>query len=814
MKKNLLVLDADYFVEDDRGVVRLFCKDKNGNSVMILDSDFEPYFYVLPKKENLWKKIESFDFGDAGKLKRLEEVEKILDGKKTKLLKIIVENPRNVPKIRDVIKEWEEVEQEYEYTVPFVERYFLDKKIEPMGWISVDGEKIENKNKSLVDEIIMARRVTKIDRDEEVDFRILAFDLELVGEGKEEKIIMISLNDNKGLKKVLATHEWKSAQKYVQFVEDERTMIETFIQTVKERDPDFICSYNGDAFDFMKLRERSTKLKISLKLGRDSEPVKFVRRGRVSSAEIRGRIHIDLYKFIDHILSPSMKTEVLTLDAVAQELLGFGKKDVKWKEIKESWSKKEDLEKVADYAIRDAELTLMLANQLLPQIFSLSSLTGSLPFDTSRYYYSQLVESFLTRKAVETNVVIPNRPKYEEIQERKRLPVYKGAIVIEPKKGIHSDILVFDFQSLYPTIIVTHNISPETLNCKCCKENRVPELGYHFCTKKKGFIPAHLEDIIKKRREIKEKMKKLKKGSDEYNRLNNYQYALKIIANASYGYGGYVGARWYCRECAESTTAWGRYYISKVLEIAKSSGFQVLYADTDSCMATLGKMEKGELIKKAEKFEEKVNKQLPGIIELEFRGLYQGGIFVTRKEGDKGAKKRYALIDYDGNMEIRGFEAIRTDWCDLSKNIQHEILRIILQDKDPEKAMKMVRNTIKKIQEGKVSLDELTIHTQLTMPLSAYKQIGPHVKVAQKMRQRGRPVGEGMIIEFIITKDGGSISDRAEPFEDVREGGYDPDYYINHQVLPAAMRVLSALGITEEALKGKTQTKLGKWFER
>jgi DNA polymerase elongation subunit (family B) len=221
------------------------------------------------------------------------------------------------------------------------------------------------------------------------------------------------------------------------------------------------------------------------------------------------------------------------------------------------------------------------------------------------------------------------------------------------------------------------------------------------------------------------------------------------------------------------------------------------------------------LIKKAEEFVKKVNKQLPGIIELEFRGLYEGGIFVAVKGAKRGAKKRYALIDLEGNLEIRGFETVRRDWCDLAKEIQHEVLRIILKERDPDKAVKLVRDTIKRIREGKASIEELTIYTQLVKPLYAYEQIGPHVKVAMKLKEKGRPVGEGMIIEYVITKGSGSISDRAMPVEDVKEGEYDPEYYINNQVLPAAMRVLQALDMTEQqVLAGKVQAKLGEWFKK
>jgi len=511
-----------------------------------------------------------------------------------------------------------------------------------------------------------------------------------------------------------------------------------------------------------------------------------------------------------------MKTEVLTLNAVAEELLGLKKKDMKWKDIEKSWKEKKGLEQLADYCLWDSELTLKLSEQILPQVFAISRLTGLIPFDTGRYTYSQLDEAYLMRRAVQQNVLIPNNPKHDEIARRRMKPVYTGGLVIEPKKGIHSDILVFDFRSLYPSIIVSMNISPDTLDCQhkeCREKNKVPELGHHFCMKRKGFIPRNLERIIKKRIEIKKKMKSLSKDSLEYKKLDNMQYAMKIIANSLYGYFAFVGARWYCYPCGASTASFGRYYIRKSIDMIKNEGYEITYGDTDSVFFRIPGVSKNELIKKSQKILKKINQALPGIIELEFRGFYDGGIFVAVKGEKRGAKKRYALIDPEGNLEIRGFEVVRRDWSDLAKWIQHEVLRIILQEKDIDKAMKLVRDTLKKVQDGKASIEELTIYTQLTMPLKEYKAIGPHVRVAQKMKARGRPVGEGMIVQYVITKGSGSISDRAEPIEDVKEGEYDPDYYVNHQVLPAAMRVLSALGISEqEVLSGKRQAKLEKWF--
>ena len=821
MKENLLLLDADYTLLEDKPTVRLYCKNSEGKTFLVLDQNFKPYFYVLPKKDKLHetkKKIESLEKEKLEiNLLEAEVVERIWQSEKTKLIKVIIDNPRKIPDVRDSVKDWDDVEETFEYDIPFYKRYIIDKQIEPMGWIEVEGERSLNKE-YLVDEIIKANSIKPIKQEKKINFKVLAFDTEFIEENGKSRLIMLSVFSSDGTKKVITSKSWETQPSYVESVKGEKEIIERFLEIVKNSDVDFICSYNGDNFDFPKLKERAEELKIPLKLGRDNSVVHLVRRGRISSAKIKGRVHIDLFDFIDHILSASMKSEVLTLNEVAQELLGIGKKEMEYKEMVEIWGKKEQMERLVEYSLHDSFLTFKLSELILPQIFALSRLTGLLAFDVCRNTYSQLVEAFYTRRAFSDNVLVPNRPKTEEIEKRKMAPVYKGAIVIEPKKGIHSNILVFDFRSLYPTIIVTHNISPETFNCahdECEKKNKVPETNWHFCTKVKGFIPKHLEDLIKERQEIKKRMKKLKKESEEYKLLNNRQFALKTIANASYGYFGFVGAKWYKRECGASTAAFGRFYITSVIEEAKRVGFEIIYGDTDSLMVKYPeKLSKEKLVEIGEKFAEMINDKLPGIIELEFRDLYEGGIFVAREKGEVGAKKRYALLDYNGNIEIRGYEAVRRDWCELSKKIQRDVLITILREKNPEKAIQIVRETVKKIREGKINLEDLVIWEQITRPLNQYEQIGPHVKAAQKARMRGRPIAEGSVIGFIITKGKGSISDRAEPAEDVKQDQYDPEYYIEHQIIPASMRVLKALGITkEDILSDKKQKKILSFFK-
>ena len=806
MREKIFLLDVDYDVENEKGIIFLFGKNEEGKRILVR-KEFYTYFFAMPKEgkeEALKQKIENLK-NLPTKILSVEIVSKVWMGNERKLIKITVQNPRKLKDVRDAIKEWNEVEDTFEYNISFYKRFLMDYKIKPCSWIEVDGEKVENKFD--VDLTIEAKEIKQLEEDKEPKIKVLAVDTEWIELENKEKLIMISLA-SENLRKVLALSEWQGKQDFVESYPSEEKLIKRFLEIVKQEKPDIIVTYNGDDFDFFKLREKARELKIKFGFGIDNKEMEFVRRGRGSAARCFGVVHVDEYVFVDKILSASLKSEVLTLDEVATELIGEGKKDLEYKQMVEFWRERKELNRIAEYSMWDAHLTYLLSQILLPQIFSISKLTGEIPFDVSRYSYSQLVEAYLMKKAVEDNVLIPNSPKTEEKEMRMRELPYKGAIVVEPKKGIHENVAVLDFRSLYPTIIVSHNVSPELLNCnhqECKEKNTAPETKNHFCLKKVGFVPKNLKLLIDRRKELKERMKKVPKDSPEYKILDNEQYATKIISNAMYGYFGFIGARWYKKECGEATAAWGRHYIKKIMQMAQEEGLEIIYGDTDSIFVKKDGFGLKEIEEVAKKFVDKVNRELPGIIELEFRGVYLRGIFVSREKGESGAKKRYALLDVSGNLEVRGFETVRRDWCKLAKETQRKVLEIVLKEKDPKKAVEFVLETIKRVRDGKVDIEELTIYEQITRPLSQYEQIGPHVKAAMRARERGKIVTEGSIIAFIIIKGAGSISDRAMPVEFVTKEDYDANYYIEHQILPAALRVLKALGYTkEDILKPKT----------
>ncbi|VVB66174.1 DNA polymerase PolB subunit 2 [Candidatus Gugararchaeum adminiculabundum] len=208
----------------------------------------------------------------------------------------------------------------------------------------------------------------------------------------------------------------------------------------------------------------------------------------------------------------------------------------------------------------------------------------------------------------------------------------------------------------------------------------------------------------------------------------------------------------------------------------------------------------------------KVNGALPEKMELEFEGIYPRGVFVTKQPGPKGAKKKYALIAEDGRIKIRGFELVRRDWSAMAKNTQKSVLEAILKEGSKEKAVKIVRDAIEQLKGGKVPLAELAIVTQIKKPLDKYEIISPEVEAAKKAVKKGKKeIGMGSIVSYVITKKGKSISDKAELLEYASD--YDAAYYIDHQILPAVLKILKELGYDAEDLKTKgTQKNMSEFF--
>jgi len=205
-------------------------------------------------------------------------------------------------------------------------------------------------------------------------------------------------------------------------------------------------------------------------------------------------------------------------------------------------------------------------------------------------------------------------------------------------------------------------------------------------------------------------------------------------------------------------------------------------------------------------------------MKLEFKGFYDKGLFVIQKKGtgsrlratNRGAKKRYALIRGKA-LTIRGFEAVRSDWCAAAREMQQKILLSVLMGKK-EEGLKTARDYISNMRSKKTKKKDTILTTVISRSLKKYKAKAPHIEAAKQLQEGGKKIEFGSKVSYIITegeKSPGSdkslnkksISDRAVPASKVKGRGYDADYYINNQLVPAALRVLSEFGYDEKDLK-------------
>ncbi|MBI2670655.1 hypothetical protein HYX18_01590 [Candidatus Woesearchaeota archaeon] len=800
-----------------KAIIQIFGRTFDGKRICVFDHNFYPYFYLIPKSniDEITDKIKEINIVNKDESYYVieSEVQSLkFNNKQVKAIRVVVNHPRSIRVIKRFIEANFNNIDFGESDIPFIRKYVLDHKLAPLSLTEIEGNLIERSDLA-IDFGINIDSIRNLDTEFFNNPKILSFDIEAYTQEKRypikerDPMIMIAFSGNDGFKKVITWKKFKSLNESIEFVEDEQSLIKKFLSVINEYKPDYLVGYFSDGFDFPYIYARARKYEVKLNF-RNSK-LKLVRRGNYGSAKIKGIVHLDIFKFIKSIMSGSLRLENYSLGIVAYELLNEKKLDANIEDIGIVWDENPNqLEKFCMYNLQDADLTLKLCEKILPNLNELVKLVDIPIYDVCRMGYSQLVDSYLVKRAKEYKEIFPNKPDYGLVSER-RTHTYKGAFVINPVPKFYQNIAVFDFQSLYPSIIVTHNISPITL----VNENghTTPEIEledgrrvvYHF-SKEEGFIPAVIRDIIIRRRRVKELLKE-----DFYNPvLEARSYALKTVMNATYGYFGFFGARWYSKETAEAITAYGRKYIQDVIKEAQRHNFDVIYSDTDSIFLDLENKTKEDSLK----FLEEVNRKLPGFMELELENFYIRGIFVMKKNEATGAKKKYALISEDGRIKVRGFETIRRDWSSIAREVQREVLNFLLKENSPEKAFDYVKKVITGIRNKIVDKEKMIIQTQLKKNIEHYDLLSPHVTVAKKMKEMGYYVVPGAIINYIVAPGKGRIMDRAMLPNETED--YDAEYYINNQIIPAVDRIFDALGYNiEELLKGKEQSSLKSFFK-
>jgi DNA polymerase, archaea type len=574
MRLRCFLLDVDYVTLYGRAVIRLWLKDERGHNIIAYDSGFEPYFYAVTDDASAIMSVASMRSGEEIRPNRVERVVRKDFGQPLTVLKVYVDHPQHVPILREKVAEVGVSVREAD--ILFAVRYIIDRELVPMDQVLVEGRERADPHFSFaidVDHIEAEQHHTN------PDLKVMAFDCEMLSHGgvpipNKDPIIIISIATGADETTFLSVGEDK----------DDRRVIADFISFIHEYDPDVIVGYNTDEFDWQYLKTRAEKFKLRLTIGRDESPAKFSAGGGVKEVRIFGRSNVDLYKVVKRDIS---ELSVKTLDNVA-DYMGVMRKServqVQGWDMARYWNDPELRQVLFDYSKADVVSTWGVAERLLPLQFEFARIVRQPLDDVSSMGRGRQVESLLVAEAYKINEIVPAKGGGSGS--------YAGGFVLFPKPGVHEDVLSLDFSSMYPSIMISYNISPDTVMSpdeKTAEFYEAPGTQYRFRKHPDGFFKLILTNLIERRTAVREQMTHTDKGSRDFTILDVHQNAIKILTNAFYGYTGWHAAKWYRKECAEATTAWGRTIIQDAVERAEKHGLEVIYGDTDSLFVKLKK---------------------------------------------------------------------------------------------------------------------------------------------------------------------------------------------------------------------------------
>ncbi|XP_043268576.1 DNA polymerase delta catalytic subunit isoform X2 [Venturia canescens] len=616
----------------------------------------------------------------------------------------------------------------------------------------------------------------------------------------------------------------------------EQLMLQKWAEFVRDLDPDIFTGYNINNFDFPYLINRANHLNVRdfSYLGRVKN-IKSVIKDQVLQSKQMGRRENKYVNFEGRVpfdlllvLVRDYKLRSYTLNAVSYHFLQEQKEDVHHSIIADL--QKGDAQtrrRLAVYCLKDAYLPLRLLDKLMCIIIymEMARVTGvSLSSLLTRGQQIKVVSQLL-RKTKEKDYLIPVHTGQGSDEQ------FDGATVLEPKRGFYKDpIATLDFSSLYPSIIMAHNIcytsllGPKTVkqyNLQPDQYTVTPSNSYFakasLC---KGLLPEILENLLSARKKAKAE---LKKETDPLKQkvLDGRQYALKVSANSVYGFTGAQQGKLPCLEISGSVTAYGREMIEKTKQEVEThyrceNGYAhnavVIYGDTDSVMVNFGVKEIEEAMKLGREAAEYVTDKFIKPIKLEFEKVYFPYLLIN--------KKRYAGLyftrpDKYDKMDCKGLETVRRDNCPLVANMMNTCLKKLLIDRNPEDALNYAKQIISDLLCNKVDISQLVITKELTKTDYTAKQA--HVELAAKMKKRDAgtapKLGDRVPYVFISATKGTPAYMKAEDPIYVLENNIpiDTTYYLENQLSKPLVRIFEPiLGDRAESLllKGEhTRTK-------
>ncbi|MBS7623640.1 DNA-directed DNA polymerase I [Candidatus Bathyarchaeota archaeon] len=711
-------------------------------------------------------------------LDHIETVRKydVLRDQEVSMSMIVAKDPlsiggRPTGSLREIIRSWEA-------DIKYVENYIYDRDLKPgLPYRIVEGRLVSlsyTPPKEITEQLYASLRVESEDHRLLIDewisilecpvpkIRRVAFDIEVYSsvatrmpdpEAAEDPVICVGGAGSDGAERILMLRrsgidegdEELPDRVRVDYYECEEDLIRAAFDILSSYP--FVVTFNGDDFDLRYLFHRAQKLGIS----RNEIPIEMGRE----SATLRAGIHIDLYKFFFNrslqVYAFNQKYREKTLDEIGQALVNMPKKPIDFHVSQLTYSS------LAAYCYRDVEITLNLTSfddeLVMKLIMLLSRISYMGVEDVTRQGVSSWIRSMLYREHRKRGYLIP-RP--DEILSQKGGTVteavikgkkYKGAIVVNPVPGVHFNVSVLDFASLYPSIIKMWNLGYGTINCGHlddeCRSNKIPETPHWVCRKRtalESLLVGSLRDLRVNWYKLKCRDPSLPDSLRSWYKV--VSDALKVILNASYGVFGSESFSLYCPPVAEATAAIGRFVIKNTVEKAQELGIKVFYGDTDSIFLESSRL---ELLEKLTEW----SRMRVGL-ELEVDKSYRYVALSLRK-------KNYLGVYPDGNVDIKGLTGKKRHIPNFLKLAFYEMIQTLSEVKS-EQDFEQAKETIKKIvktcynrlKNKEYSLDDLAFNVMMGKPPKSYTKTTPqHVKAAQLLERNGREVRTGDLVSFV-----------------------------------------------------------------
>jgi len=866
-------------------LIRLYGITEKKNSVCLIIENFHPYFYVKKPKNftsvDKQKLIEALTkLIEANKKQNyyvydIEIVDKIniynYNSQQEQFLKIILYDPKNVSFLRDMFERGYQLgdfkfePQTFESKINFPLRFMVDRDIVGMSWVQVKHGKyheIDNKISNCqievwcsVEDVIPLS--THGEYSKLAPLRILSIDIECSSEAghfpvpEKDPVIQISnICVEFGADSEPIIQKMFSFKKCADIVgvdvhsfDKEEEMLKQWRKFVVDLDPDIITGYNISMFDLPYLLNRAENLKIRefaylsrlshvpSKVRHKQTKVKgFMNRDTID-INLEGRIILDMYTY----LIREVKLRSYSLNNVSFQYLGEQKEDVHYSLISKLWEQNEyTRRRLAVYCMKDAYLPLRLMDIFLTLInYSEMCRVTSTPLNFILTRGQQIkVSTQLHKKALERGYIVPNMKKTRDAFDEEE--GFEGAFVLSPTVGFHTiPIVTLDFSSLYPSIMIAHNLCYSTLlkpgEEKNLKEGedytRTPN-GECFVTEKirKGILPTILEELLAARKAAKKDMNNEK---DPFKKkiLNGRQLALKISCNSVYGFTGATSGQLPCLQISSSVTAIGRTMIEKTRDIvmekySKKNGFKydstVIYGDTDSVMIKFGVETLKEALQLGNESSEFVTQHFKKPIKIEFEKVFWPYLLLKKK---KYAGVIWTREDKYDKIDTKGLEAVRRDNCELVRIVVENVLKKILVDRSPDDAIKYCKGVISDLLQNKIDISLLIISKSLSKrseeggsdeegdgkkntgknKSAIYQAKQAHVELAEKMRKRdpGTAPNIGDRIQYVIIK-GEKGSKNYENSEDPiyvleHDLPIDIDYYLENQLKKPLLRIFTPI---------------------